>query len=872
MNRSTTPAGRRGRLLAAQRIAALVGVLGLTSSVLLVGLGSAPASASDEASAPDFEKTRVITREHVNADGSVDKVDERSVTVRVDDTQELRGRERVTVSWSGARPSAGRTNPYGMDGLNQEYPVVIMLCRGLDDPDLPVASRLRPETCWTSTYTQRLGQEVTPNAVWRHDRYATEADRADPDPAAWPSACGRMQTGVLSYHLLPFAAANGTSYPFCDSATVAPEAAVNSALPAAEVAAFTRLDGTGEVEFEVRSAAENESLGCSSEVRCSIVVIPIMGISCEGSDAVCRADGRLEPGSTNSLNSAVDGAVSTYFWWSESNWRNRFSVPLTFALAPDVCDVLDDRAPVDFYGSELMAQASLQWAPAYCLRDDRFKFRHNRMSENAALRLVDTGEAVAAFTSRKAASTGKAFGYAPVAVTGFAVAYISDLPENAGELTTLRLTPRLIAKLLTQSYAASTGGRLHPGLENNPVTINKDPEFLALNPGVSQIDQETLATLLSQSEASDVIWAVTDYVASDPEAMAFVNGEPDPSGMVVNPFYKGISLPRDEWPLLDTWVRQSQQACDQTLRIPYLTRVAAPVVSFRRIAEAVLDAWPNVQTVCTRAQTTDPWKQGRVERQPYGARFMLGLVTLGDAERFGLRTAELRTAGTGADATFVAPTSDSMTAALGSLTSAAPGDPFVLDQEALPDAAYPGTMVVHVAAPLSGLSATDAGHVTQFIQVATTEGQETGRGNGKLPAGFVPIASGGATAQLYTSAQAVATAVTAQKGSMPQAPTGGGGSGGSAGGGAGGGAGGTPTAATPPRSAAPAAGPATAPVAGLPADEAAADEAAVVAYGRTETQTSKVGSRAVPLAFGVGIAGLLGAPVLQLLTRRRRLS
>ena len=858
MSTHLAPARRVARLRLASRAAALLGVAGLASSVLLVGLGAAPAGAAGESGdAPAYRETRELTREHLNPDGSVEVVDRRTVTVSVDKTENLRGRERVAVTWSGAHPSGARAaNPYGAGGLNQEYPVVILLCRGLDDAGLPAAQQLRPETCWTSVYTQRFGRAATIDAVWQHDRYAEAADRAEPDPTTWPEVCGPLLTGILASHLLPFDAANGTSYPSCTDATVPPESALDSALPPAELAAFTRLDGTGEVQVEVRSAAENESLGCSSEVPCSLVVIPIMGISCDGADVACRADGAFAEGSSNFLNVGVDAAVSPVYWWSESNWRNRFAVPLTFGLPPDVCDVLDDRAPVGFYGSELMAQAALQWAPAYCLRDDRFKFRHFRMQERAALGLVSTGQAVAALVTEPAVASSRPLAYAPVAVTGFAVAFVSDLPDNAGEVDTLRLTPRLLAKLLTQSYPASPGGRGHPGIEENPISINVDPEFVELNPGLDRRQLEATATLLSLNESSDVLAALTEYIAEDDEAMAFVAGEPDPWGMVVNPYYEGIDLPREEWPLLDTWVKPTQVECEQTIRTPYLSRVAAPVGTFRVIAEAVLDAWPNVQTTCTRSLPTDPWKQGRIERQSYGYRFMLGLVTLGDAERYGLRTAELRTAGTGTSATFVAPTTASMTDALGAARSSGPGQPFLVDQAALADTAYPGTMVVHVAAPLTGLSAADAGYVSQFIHVSTTEGQVQGRSNGELPAGFVPIQSTGATAPLYSSAQAVATAVMEQKGSMTTPPSGGGGS--------------TPTA--PPRSTVPSSAPTTAPVSGLPADEDGAAADAVLAYGRTEAQTSKVGSRAVPVAFGVGVAGLLGAPLLQAWTRRRRLS
>lgn len=857
MSKHLAPARRVARLRLASRAAALLGVAGLASSVVLVGLGAAPAGAAGSSGdAPAFRETRELTREHVDADGSVEVVDRRNVTVTVDKTENLRGRERLTVSWSGAHPSGARAaNPYGAGGSNQEYPVVILLCRGLDEDDLPVAQRLRPETCWTSVYTQRFGNIATSEAVWQHDRYADAADRADPDPATWPEECPPLVPGIIASHLLPFEAANKKAYPSCSSESVPPESALDSALPPAELAAFTRLDGTGDVQVEVRSAAENESLGCSSEVPCSLVVIPIMGISCDGTNAACRADGAFQEGSSNFLNVTVDAAVSPLYWWSESNWRNRFAVPLTFGLPADACDVLDDRPPVGFYGSELMAQAALQWAPAYCLRDDRFKFRHFRQPEHVALGLLDSGQAVAALVTEPAADPARPLGYAPVAVTGFAVAFVSDRPDNAGEVGTLRLTPRLLAKLMTQSHPASPGGRGHPGIETNPLSINLDPEFQELNPGLDRRDMEATAALLWVNESSDVMAALTEYIAEDDEAMAFVAGEADPWGMVVNPYYKGIDLPRRDWPQLDTWVKPTQVACEQTIKTPYLNRVAAPVGTYRTIAEAVLDAWPNVQTTCTRSVPTDPWKQGRIERQAYGYRFMLGLVSLGDAERYGLHTAELRTAGTGTGATFVAPTPASMTDALGAARSAGAGQPFLVDQAALADTAYPGTMVVHAAAPLSGLSATDAGHVSQFIHVATTEGQVPGRGNGELPAGFVPIQSTGATAPLYSSAQAVATAVGEQKGAMTPPPSGGGS---------------TPTA--PPRSTVPPAAPTTAPVSGLPADEDDTSAEAVTAYGRTEAQTSKVGSRAVPVAFGVGLAGLLGAPLLQAWTRRRRLS
>ncbi|HMO11709.1 MAG TPA: hypothetical protein PKB06_09460, partial [Actinotalea sp.] len=287
MNRSIS-SGPRVRGRGAPRLA----VLGV--AVLLGGLVLPMPSAQAAGEAPDYTQTKTLTREHRNADGTTTVVDSRNVTVTVDNTQNLRGRERVLVEWSGARPSAGRAiSPYGAGGLNQEYPVVVLQCRGLDDPTLPESQQLQRETCWTSVYLQRYGNTSTSTAVWKHDLHASPADLADPDPATWPEVCPPLVPGILSSRLVPFRAANGTVYPSCNSTTIPPESALDSALPPADLAAFTAQDGTGRIAFEVRTKTENESLGCSSDVPCSLVVIPIMGISCSDSNAECRKSRRI---------------------------------------------------------------------------------------------------------------------------------------------------------------------------------------------------------------------------------------------------------------------------------------------------------------------------------------------------------------------------------------------------------------------------------------------------------------------------------------------------------------------------------------------------------------------------------------------------
>ena len=815
-----------------------------------------------------WSATKTITRQFVQPDGSTYSFPSHTVTVTADETTNLRGRQRILIRWKGAQPSGGRaSNPYGENGLNQEYPVVIMQCRGVDDPSLPARKQLSPATCWTASVAQR--SQITRSegeASWTHDLAAAPADQGrvtglDPFPSA--EECPTADIDPYFTRLTPFRTAKGQTFPACDADHMPPEAAVGAAFPAAELAAFTDTDGTGSVQFEVRSDVENESLGCSHEVACSIVVIPIAGLSCDQpgspmsrSDLACRKGGRFPAGSSNFANEGVDQAVSPALWWAASNWRNRFSIPITFGLPPDTCDVLDPRPPTGFYGSELLAQAALQWAPAYCLNKQRFKFQLNQMSDEAGWNLMENGGGAAAeVSSQHEQRGGDPVGYAPTAVTGFSIGYQIDKPDNAGEYTDLRLNARLLAKLLTQSYLGSDLGRGHPGIGDNPLAIMNDPEFIKLNPGLSQITQETGATVLSLSNSSDVIEQLTDYIAHDKAAMAFVHGKPDPWGMVVNPKYQDLEMPRPDIPLLDTYVPETASDCRQKNPAVYFNQLAAPVTTMRKIAEALLDAWPNVQTRCDFDTSTGLYKLGRIDRQSFGSRFMLGIVSLGDADRYGLRSAALETR----PGTYVAPDNKSLAAAVALAEQDDAHRPFVLDQDDVRTAgqAYPGTMVVYTAARLQNLAEDDAAKVAQFIRISTTEGQHPGSGNGELPGGFLPIERTGVTAKLFDAAQETADAIEAQRPPASE-PTGGPGAGGPAGGGV-----------VPPP--------------GMPGDEEPATAPspsaapsvppAAVSMPATEPVGSNLAGGLLPLLILLGAIGCVAATALRVaapMVRRRR--
>ncbi len=771
-----------------RRVVRRSGAAAVVATLTLAGaLAGASAQAAPTSGAPVPSKgshdtswtgTKTLTRTFTNADGSTVSLPSHKVTVTVDRTKNLRTRERVKISWKGAQPSAGRaSNPYGENGLLQEYPVVIMECRGLDDPKLPKAKQLSPSTCWTGSVAERSQMTRSPSeASWTHDLFAAPADKErlsgiDPFPNA--TQCPGADTAGYYTHLTPYDSAKGKVFPACSADRMPPEAAVGAAFPPNEIAAFTDQRGRGSVQFEVRTETENESLGCSHTVACSIVVIPIAGLSCDqpvspptSADVACRKGGQFLPGSSNFANQGVDQAVSPALWWSESNWRNRFSIPITFGLAPDTCDVLDPRPPTGFYGSELLAEAALQWSPAYCLNKQRFKLQMNVMSDEAGWNLMETGGGPAAeVSSAHDKITSDPVGYAPTAVTGFSIGYVIDKPDNKGEYSDLRLNARLLAKLLTQSYLGSDLGRGHPGIGNNPLSLLSDPEFQKLNPGLSTNDTEAAATLLSLSIQSDVVQQLTDYIAHDKDAMAFINGKPDPWGMKVNPAYQGLHMPRREWPLLDKYIPKTENECRKTHPAVYFNQLAAPVSTMSTIATALLDSWPQIQTRCDYDLSTKTYKLGRIDPQSYGSRFMLGLVSLGDVARYGLRSASLETK----PGHYVAPTRSSLADAVRLAHQKQRYQPFGMDMQALRSGhAYPGSMIVYTAARLQNLDAADAAKVAQFIRVSSTEGQRPGSGNGQLPDGFLPIRKSGVTRKLFLSAQAVAAAVAAQK--APPAP------------------------------------------------------------------------------------------------------
>jgi hypothetical protein len=813
---------------------------------------TAPLSGSaGTASAPAFTQTKTIERTNL-INGQVQVVDSRTVTLNVSTTTNLIGRQPITVSWSGAHPTGGiqeGTPDVTAAGI-QEYPMVLLECHG-------TTASITPEDCWTSTPSERYiaAQSSYGNfAPWMLDEYAPPGsaqrttDFNEPNPL--PSGCTDSDT-TSPQAWLPYVTPGGTTYLIgpggnCGMPNEMSGLGGIGEVPSNETFAATNLGGAGSAQFDVWDTTIDPDLGCSDTVACALVAIPIMGISCDpaGSGlsdtdpavALCENTGYWAPGAVNSSISPtapgtnVDLAVQGSLWWAASNWRNRFVVPLAFAPPSNFCSISGTgNNSVDTYGSELLDQAELQWQPHFCQGSNPFTLEYAPIPEPEAATELQGGQIEAALvTDQPSGGFSQPVVHAPVAETGFAISFAID--NSAGlPVTSLNLDPRLLAKLLTESYPglsdlesdpellhACTGSNpiKAPGSTEctNPLDITLDPEFQALNPGVPKGVGATVAAsvLLALSTQSDVMYALTSYINDDPAARAWLNGTPDPWGMVVNSTYKDIQLPVASWPLLSDWTPPSWtnggsaefSPCFQSSSTPppALPFLAAPVPDLPDIAEDLQFADVQSEAIC-QANLNDPAasKMIALGAQGIGHRFMLAVTSLADSERYDLPTASLLTytaPGTpaqftsAAGMTFVAPTNDSLSSAASLLTpDAADGGwdfPYSLYQQDSTKAeqAYPGTMLVYADIPTQGLSAADAADYAAFLTFVAGPGQDPGNGVGQLPAGYLPMTAADNLGPEAAYTVSAAAAVAAQKGAIPALPgaaTGSGGAGGSLG-------------------------------------------------------------------------------------------
>lgn len=411
----------------------------------------------------------------------------------------------------------------------------------------------------------------------------------------------------------------------------------------------TGPDGTGTIEFEVRPAANLPLLNCSEMSPCSIVAFE--------NDGVAPPDGALP--------------------------ATAVVAPLTFARSQADCPKVTDF-DIRADGSASAAPLLYAWAARLCTGTAPLVVDVTETSalagiENFLAGLVDIGITSMPATADQISAHPERgeVTYAPIGLTALTVVVNMRDPFTGNRLTDIVLSPRLVARLITDSNTAS---------------FLSDPELRRLNPGV-RFPTVGLASPLLRAERNEDTLLATNWIARDPSAAAFVAGQ-DSFGVTVNGAYRGYPYPRESFEN----VAQSSQFLPRTgqrnvaLRLFYGVR---PAGSARELTEEV---------------------------------GFIGIVDLPTARRFGLPTARI----VNASGTPVAPTDEAVLAGYGTMIRDASGVR-VADPTTAVAAAYPLVKIDYAMVSTVAPTSTKAERLKQLLSYAVGDGQQV------LPPGYLPL-------------------------------------------------------------------------------------------------------------------------------------
>ncbi|MFE5770891.1 hypothetical protein ACFQ7O_21300 [Streptomyces sp. NPDC056485] len=511
--------------------------------------------------------------------------------------------------------------------------------------------------------------------------------------------------------------------------------------------ARTNARGAGEVYFEAQTAVEAPGLGCGSAVRdaqgrttgrgCWLVVVPRGTSEIDGSAYTSQSGGQLQSSPL-----------------SPANWKHRLLVPLGFEPLGSYCPIgAEERGTL---GSEMAAEAVTRWQPALCQTGGKAIYGYAQVPDDTARVKLLSGAPGLVFLGRPAPPdpTRKPL-YAPVSLSGITIGFFIEsqagfrAPDevkarNGARLGSLRLTPRLVAKLLTESYRDGNS-RFAESTAKNPENLGRDPEFRHYNPDYADLDfGGKLGDALVPQPLADTTRQLWDWIAQDPAAREFLDGVPDntgahgdPSyaGMAVNPNYRDLALPTSTFPKSDPYCQPFEDRPNFPLCIqdkhPYATDMHAAARAASRGDTLARTSWD--ATATPPAYKKDP-------PQPAGLRAVLAVTDTATADRYGLVRAELLNAG----GRFTAPEPAALLAAAKARKPGAQGTD-AADGVSVPDpgtkdpAAYPLTVVTYAATVPADLTAAEGKDYAGLLAYAAGQGQTPGVSAGTLPNGYAPL-------------------------------------------------------------------------------------------------------------------------------------
>lgn len=501
-----------------------------------------------------------------------------------------------------------------------------------------------------------------------------------------------------------------------------------------QVANRTFDNGTGEVTFEVQDGVQAPHLGCGMNTAsagstvvprsCWLVIVPRGTHNADGTDV-------LQPGQ----DGRIDGSPL-----STTNWAQRMAVRLDFLPVDEFCPEGQPERPTA--GSELVTDAVTSWQPKLCsATDSTFAFTQGG-EEEARTQVLGTSQEtpVLGFTVDPVVPPegGAKVVHAPVAVSGLALAFFIESPS--GVVKDMRLTPRIVAKMLTHSYGKDVtlvqGGPEH--LQGNPASFNVDPEFKELNPGFPTLKDSprSLMVPLQNSDTTRLVW---NWIQSDADAKAFLSGEPDRWGMRVNSHFKDLNLAEStsltDYPKVDP------------TKTPALGNMEPPLTyTVNDLDPYTADLHDGaVKTLRGNNNRTVQYQQGDgqspaklINDTPiWGQRAVMAIVDAASADRYGLATAAVRNA----SGAFVEPSAATLAAGVAVMRPSAE-DASVLDPDPAraTGQAYPLTAVTYAAASVNQDAPARTAYA-QFIRYAAGPGQTPGVSAGQLPHGYAPLSA-----------------------------------------------------------------------------------------------------------------------------------
>ena len=743
---------------ATSRVVVRSGVSGVVVGVLAwAALTGAGVAVPAERAAAAGSSAVTITAQDQDPDYLNAPFPELAVTVSQTDDLVQQG---IKVTWTGARQSVpGSSSNGGKDFLQ------IFQCWG-DDPangDRPDRTTCQYGGAGSYGATRDSSRRYEYNAIPEQDQQYSAA-RANDFEAAYTSIPFRARNGVVVTSLKD----GPTGARVRDTTVDVNNNQFFNVNSTNEVAwAGSGDDGSGSISFEVQTTMQSPGLGCGDPVE---VDGKVRGASCW---LVILPRGSADNGSTSINQSGL-------FWES---WQHALAVRMGFAPVGARCPV--GAAERQIAGSEVASLAVQSWQPIVCRQSGGAVFSHLTNAESDALAAASSSHDAPLALTTYPQEEASDLVYAPVALSGVVISFSVDrnpnpfktLPEEMDGKARLpfdeiKLTPRLLAKLLTNSY----WGSLPPEVDrshldpDNPENLTMDKEFLAVNSpewGYQLLITPALADVLMPQGRSDAARAVWAYIMADPEAAAFMAGEADPNGMTVNPWYSTVASKNPSGTAFDP-VRDNFPKADPA-EITYPSQDPINVVTWRSYvndldSSAYLTLRGDGQVIGDWDPNSTPPKYRKMGRSVPGFQRVLGVSDAAAANRYEVRVASLRNSA----GEFVQPTTSALLAAAAAMqpvgsTGVVRYDGATAAAKAAPTA-YPLAVPVYAAASPSKLSGELRTDYADFIRYAVSAGQVPGVSLRELPAGYAPLPASWV-------AQATAAAKTLEAGAPSPSPS-----------------------------------------------------------------------------------------------------